>query len=550
MLGGERINIILILGTLCSILFTSKLFVDTIIYPKWIILSVFIFIITILCNTTSKNKYRIDALYVFIFAFILYMLIHSTSFFSSCEYMFLFHLTGFFLLYSYFYFNKSAIRADYFHDALCLAGIVQSIIAIVQLLRHDLISGASDNSTGLAISLVSIFPFVYLPSRTMRVNWRKNIYVISSGLIILTVILSGCRTCIIALAVMISFMVCSKKYIVLLIGVSATLCLTVHYKKDSSKGRLFIYQTSLQMLNSRTLLFGKGHGGFKREYMYFQARSLKNRTQSSNAILADNVFHPLNEYLLLLIEHGIAGCILAFIVCLLLFKRSDHNSPHFLFVLALGIIACFSYPFQYPLTSVLLAYSLAAADCKRIYNLEITRSIKRFIILATFGGISYMLFDMRNNYLWKKQVALCSLGKIEKTLPKYNELYPNMNDDPYFLYNYSMVLFQYGNYQKSETVLLYCNQYLNDYDTELLHADISRSLKRFDKAEDYYIRASQMCPNRFQPLYQLMNLYKEIGKMEQVRLIAEMIVTKKVKIPSKQIDKIIQEANSFLGNHQ
>lgn len=546
---SKKTNVILILGTLCSILLTSELFVDTTIYPKWIILLIFIFINTILCNTTSKNKYRIDALYIFIFAFILYLLIHSTSFFSSCEYMFLFHLIGFFLLYSYFYFNKLKIRTDYFYDALCLAGIVQSIIAIIQLFRHDLIYGTSDNPTGLAISLVSIFPFIYLYCKTIQINWKKIVYMISLGLIMLTVILSGCRVCIIALAVMVSFMLCSKKYIVLLIGLSATLFLTIYYKKDSSKGRFFIYQTAVQMLDSRTLLFGKGHGGFKREYMYFQAQSFKNETQSPNAILADNVFHPLNEYLLLLIEHGIAGCILAFIVGLLFIKHSDHNSPYFLFVLALGIIACFSYPFQYPSTSVLLAYSLAAVDCNRIYNLKITRSIKRFIILGSIWGILYLFFDMRNNCFWKKQITLCALGKIEKTLPKYNELYASMNDDPYFLYNYSMVLFQSGNYQKSAIVLLRCNQYLNDYDTELLHADISWALKQFNKAESYYIRASQMCPNRFQPLYQLMYLYKETNKMEQVRLMAEMIIRKKVKIPSAHIDKIKQEASFFFNNH-
>ncbi|GAA6243686.1 hypothetical protein F030043B2_27280 [Bacteroides fragilis] len=124
-----------------------------------------------------------------------------------------------------------------------------------------------------------------------------------------------------------------------------------------------------------------------------------------------------------------------------------------------------------------------------------------------------------------------------------------MNDDPYFLYNYSMVLFQSGNYQKSAIVLLRCNQYLNDYDTELLHADISWALKQFNKAESYYIRASQMCPNRFQPLYQLMYLYKETNKMEQVRLMAEMIIRKKVKIPSAHIDKIKQEASFFFNNH-
>ncbi len=453
------------------------------------------------------------------------------------------------MLYSCFYFNNSKIRADFFHDALCLAGIVQSIIAILQLPKYDSISGTSDNPTGLAISLVFIFPLVYSNCKTIQADWKKTIYVISLGLIMLTVVLSGCRACIIALLVIVSFMISSKKNIILLVGVSAIVLLTICYKKDSSRGRFFIYQTSMQMLDSRTLIFGKGHGGFKREYMFFQARAFEHETQNSNAILADNVFHPLNEYFLLLIEYGMSGCTFAFIIGLLFFKHADRSSPHFLFMVALGIIACFSYPFRYPLTFVLLAYSLAAVDCKKSYNLKIAKSFKVVIMLSAVWGVLYMLRDMRNNYLWKKQITLCSLGKIGKTLPKYNELYVSMNDNPYFLYNYSMVLFQSGNYEESVNVLSHCNQYLNDYDTELLHADISRALKQYNEAECHYIHASRMCPNRFQPFYQLMNLYKEINKMGQARRMAEIIIQKEVKIPSVQIDNMIREANSFLSNH-
>lgn len=542
------LNAIILLIALCSGLLTSSLFADKIIYPKQMIVSLLVFVNLALMGGFLKSKYKTGILYITIFAFILYLLMHSLAFFPLCNYLFLFQLIVFFLLYSCFYFNKPKIRADYFHDALCLVGIVQSIIAIPQLSKYGFISGASDNPTGLAVSLVFIFPFVYSNWKTIQVSWRRNIYMISLGLIMLAIILSGCRSCIIALVVIVGFIISSRKFIILLAGVSATLLLTIYYKKDSSKGRFFIYQTSMQMLDSRTLIFGKGHSGFKREYMFFQARAFEHETQNSNAILADNVLHPLNEYFLLLIEHGISGCVFVFIIGLLFFKHADRSSPHFLFMIALGIIACFSYPFRYPLTFVLLAYSLATVDSPKVYNLKITGSFKVVIMISAVWGVLYIFRDMRNNYLWKKQITLCLLGKIGKTLPKYNELYVSMNDNPYFLYNYSMVLFQSGNYEKSVNVLSHCNQYLNDYDTELLHADISRALKRYDEAVSYYNHAFRMCPNRFQPFYQLMNLYQEINKMDRARLMAKIITRKKVKIPSMQIDNMKQEANSFLNN--
>lgn len=199
-------------------------------------------------------------------------------------------------------------------------------------------------------------------------------------------------------------------------------------------------------------------------------------------------------------------------------KHTKRDSPHFLFILALGVIACFSYPLRYPLTLVLLAYSLASVDYRSVSYLKITKRFKVIILIGVLFGILHLFTDIRSNYLWKKQINLCSLGKIESILPIYDKLYVSMNDNPYFLYNYSMVLFRLGNYQKSNKLLLRCNQYLNDYDTELLHADINFALKQYDKAENHYIKAYRMCPNRFQPLYQLMLLYKNNNNIEQAKI--------------------------------
>lgn len=541
-------NLIVILSLLCSILLTSDVFVEEAIYPKWMVVLILAAVSTILSCINQKVRYRIDALYILVFAFILYLVIHAICSSPSCERLFLFQLAGFFLLYSCFHFNKGKIKADCFYDTLCVAGGIQAIIAICQLYRQELPLGFSDNSTGLAISLVSVCPFVYSHGRTIQINWKKSVYAICLGVISLAIILSGCRACIVALVVMVSFKVLHKRYMVILIGISAVLLLTTHYKKDSSRGRAFIYQTSTNMLEPNTMFFGKGHGGFKKDYMNFQAKVFECDSKNPNAILADNVSHPLNEYLLLLIDYGIIGGIGLLIIVLIFLRCVDYSTPHFLFIMVLGVIACFSYPFRYPLTIILLAYSLAVVECKNVCTFKITKKIKSMMMLGAFLGIVYMLIGMRNNCIWKKQITLCTLGKTEKTLPVYDELYDSMNDNPYFLYNYSMVLFQSGNYQKSNDILADCSRFLNDYDTELLHADIHLALKQYDTAEGYYMHASQMCPNRFQPFYQLMCLYKEVGNIEQARLMAEVIVQKEIKIPSEQVNKIIREAEILLDN--
>jgi O-antigen ligase len=62
-------------------------------------------------------------------------------------------------------------------------------------------------------------------------------------------------------------------------------------------------------------LFGHGVGGFKANYMNYQARYFEEHPDSKYAMLADNVNRPFSEYLLLLTEYGLAGFALFLVLC-------------------------------------------------------------------------------------------------------------------------------------------------------------------------------------------------------------------------------------------
>ncbi|MCD8187010.1 MAG: O-antigen ligase family protein, partial [Rikenellaceae bacterium] len=62
------------------------------------------------------------------------------------------------------------------------------------------------------------------------------------------------------------------------------------------------------------LMFGNGTGTFKSDYMPEQAAWFREHPESPYAILADNSNHPFNEFLLIWIESGLIGLLLAGLV--------------------------------------------------------------------------------------------------------------------------------------------------------------------------------------------------------------------------------------------
>ena len=545
-MNDKIFNWIIVFIVLCSTLLKVDLFEDAVTYPKWISALIIISVNTIYFSFILKRYYRIDKLYFSVFIIITYLLLHSLFFFSPFRYIFWYSVLFFWSLYSIFYFLKLKIKVNYIHGSLCLIGVIQSIIVAFQYLSHEKITGTYNNPTGVAIALVCIFPFVHVLYKKVQTTKVKCLYVISMILISAAIFLSECRACIIALIVIVSFIIGSKKYFVVTIGICVTLIFAFNYKKDSSKGRFFIYQTSLSMIDSHSLFWGKGNGAFKKDYMKFQAKRFESNLDSPYAILADNVPHPLNEYILLLIEYGLIGCLFFVTPVWMFFKAVNLRSPAFLCVVAIGIIACFSYPFQYPLTFVLLAYCISSVTCTRVCFLNLGMWIRVFVFFIAFSGMIYLLFDVKRHHVWGKQIALCSLGKATKTLPKYSDLYLEMSDNPYFLYNYGAVLYQLGNYQKSNEILAHCVLYLDDYDIESLIANNCFSLKKYQEAELHYMKASYMCPNRFRSRYQLMLLYKAQNKMLQAQKMAEEIAKKEVKIYSIDIVRMKREASLLL----
>jgi hypothetical protein len=347
----------------------------------------------------------------------------------------------------------------------------------------------------------------------------------------------------------------STKIKILLISFSIFLIITISlffYKKDSATGRLLIWKVTIGMIEEKPL-FGWGEGGFRSQYMFLQAYFFENHHSSSFEVLADNVVHPFNEYLLLTTEYGIVALSLLGILFFTILKLKEKK--YFIYqltILSILIFACFSYPLRYPFVWLILAYSLAKLSeinydvCyKRTINFSPSLKVTTVFFLFFLAYFSFR--DMQFEYKWKEIAKLSFSGKTKAVIPSYEELHSHWNGNPFFLYNYGAELNHIKEYSKSIDILHECEKYYNDYDVQMLLADNYYNQDNFDKSERHYLLASNMCPNRFQPLYRMMKIYEDKGEAEEMVNMAKRITAKPIKIPSPTITKIKFEAKRILG---
>ena len=84
-------------------------------------------------------------------------------------------------------------------------------------------------------------------------------------------------------------------------------------KQESTGGRRFILERTWELIKEHPIT-GYGWHGFEREYMPQQAEYFKAHPDSPAAWYADEISHPLNEYLYLWVDFGIIAPLLLLFV--------------------------------------------------------------------------------------------------------------------------------------------------------------------------------------------------------------------------------------------
>lgn len=306
-------------------------------------------------------------------------------------------------------------------------------------------------------------------------------------------------------------------------------------------GRCLIWRICLNIL-AKNWFTGIGHNGFINKYMLYQGEYLQDHSLPiSMQYLVDDINTPYNEMLLLLIEHGIVVFIfVTSIIIYLIIKIYKNHGRYWTLSLSglsgLFVISSFSYPLRYPISWLFLILFCALG---LFNNVQINKKsfglylrITAITILISFFSI--MIVISKNCYKWNETIV-CSNPTV-KTV-SFNELshtFLRKNSD--FLYDYSYWLYQQSMFRECKSVLE--NPYSNkNYQNMMFLGEVHYQLSNYDKSIDCYRIASQMIPNRFSPLFNIVSIYEELGDKRMYSL-ADSIISKPVKIQSKEVSYI------------
>lgn len=419
------------------------------------------------------------------------------------------------------------------------------------------VTGSFDNPAGFASCLCVSLPFAILYREQVGMKLLKNYACGITLILFIAILLSMSRTgifCVILVFIIVLYRQLPLKssfkfffsvaFLILFIGVS------YYLKKDSADGRLLIWKSSWEMVKN-TPFWGNGLGTFRAHYMDYQADFFEKYPNSQYAILADNVLSPFNEYLSVILQFGIMGLlILLFLVFILIYcyRRQPciEKKVALLSLLSIAVFAFFSYPFTYPFTWIIVCLDIyiLLKGCFRITVSVFYRDLLCcFLIISSSVTLFKLCRCIDAEYKWK---AIAYQHPTDEILSRYKDLLPIMGENPFFLYNYSIALFDAGYLDESLEKARQCRYYWADYDLELLLGNICKRKKKYVEAEKYYRKASFMCPCRFVPLHQLFEIYGEMGEMKKKCDIALMILEKIVKVNSRTVMQIRYKAAQFL----
>lgn len=432
---------------------------------------------------------------------------------------------------------------------LSLWGISQ-IDSFEALRCNTTFTGPFESCAAYALSLALCLPFILYLFRYEKRN--RTLLIVVLALTSIMIVLSQSRTAWLTAFASVLFLYACTNALPKSIT-SAVKCLfpcvfvflvflLYYIRPESANGRLLIWFNTLSLWMQHPL-FGNGYSTFTRDHMLQQSDYFRTHPDSHFSMIADCISHPFNEYLHLLIQWGIVGLLLFVLLAYILIVvwRKIRNAEYDTIASCLIVIAVFSffsYPFCYPFTWVVLVYCVAelARRSKEIFT-------PRFSSLSYFFPICFGLGIGMNGVLYYRHQRWYDASRLYEKKPQtailqYQDLYPRLQNDPYFLYNYAAIHYEEAHYNECLQLLDECSKRLNDYDVQMLKGMALRNLNLYDESLNCFQCASYMCPSKFMPLYQAFETMVLCERKDKAIELCKEIMEKPIKVDSEQVKYI------------
>ena len=149
---------------------------------------------------------------------------------------------------------------------------------------------------------------------------------------------------------------------------------------------------------------------------------------------------------------------------------------------------------------------------------------------------------------WKKLQPLYSMKAYESVADSYTKLYPLLNHEPKFVFEYGMILNAVGQKEEANTVLDRGLERSCDPMFYNVKGRNYREMGEYEKAESCYIISTRLLPERIYPYYLLTKLYADTANYqpEKMRGAAIAVLEKEPKVHSLAIREMRDEVKKIL----
>ena len=337
-----------------------------------------------------------------------------------------------------------------------------------------------------------------------------------------------------------------RKFLFVTIG-SAVLVLVVvslvglyRYKKDSAGGRWLIWNVSAQLIRENPA-FGVGTGCFAGAYGNAQEASFVSGAMTEDQVrVAGAPDYAFNDFLQITVETGAAGALLFLSVVVLSFRGLARRRDGLLYGLtSLMIVSLASYPLNLLPFCILLVFFIAAAQDDGRSGRRFPAVVSVALLSGTFAWSCCAVSGAEKRYRalqdWKLLQGAYQLQDYRFVAGEYEELYPELCDEPRFLFEYGHALNKSERYFLSDLALRRGARFSGDPMFWNVMGNNSKARGDVVAAERYYQKAYRRLPNRLYPLYLLAKLYFETGQDDKAREMADRVLSFDPKVPSTAV---------------
>jgi tetratricopeptide (TPR) repeat protein len=344
-------------------------------------------------------------------------------------------------------------------------------------------------------------------------------------------------------------------------------------KPASADGRMVIYKVCTNIIQDYPLS-GVGFGAIGSQYGTYQAQYFEHHPEDKQgAWLADDVKLAYNEFLHLATEIGLPGCATVIFLMAMLLRRFRPQmlppSPKrgiiigaFASIVAILLTGLFSYPFHilpvtlhFALMSGLLVAFTQANSKARTYSFQ-SVSIRIFSVILLAGSLAleyHYIQEFKALSEWKSCSDKAKKGDFSRQ--EYQNLYPVLQHNSYYLYNYGAELCQNESYEEGLKILLQAHRFISSSDIHILLGKCYEEIGNYSEAGKYYVRASFVKPNRLAPHYALAKMYQKTQQIELSALYAKNVEKMPIKVINEKALIIKSEMSELLqtlktSNHQ